>query len=144
MMKYFCILLITLLSSVIHAGPAKSVADTKTICDRIASASAAKNFDRVFEIVSQYMSLPKEEVDASAYQMRTQLSGQEPRLGNLFGFEHVATQRAGESFLVHTYLMKFELSLLALKCTWYKPREVWVMEGMTWSDDVSWLPLVTD
>ena len=81
--------------------------------------------------------MPAAELDNLAYQTRSQLNMVSSRFGKSIGIDYIRTQKAGQSFLKHTYIVKYEKHALRYMCIFYKPNDSWLVNSVVWDDETS-------
>jgi hypothetical protein len=116
------------------ADPIKSVDGTKRLCQKAADAFGAGDPKKSMEILKPHWPLPVEEINNLAYQTENQLKMVSSRFGEILGADFVGTKIAGNSFVRHTYIGKFEKHAVRYICVFYKPKEEWVVNSVYWDD----------
>lgn len=133
-MKNIVVTLSILLSISATAEPIKSIDGTKQLCQKAADAFGSGNPKKSMEILKPHWPLPIEEIDNLAYQTESQLKMVSSRFGSILGSDFVGTKVAGNSFVQHTYIGKFEKHAVRYICVFYKPKEEWVVNAVYWDD----------
>ena len=128
------LLLAFLASSPAIAAPLKTAEETKTLCSAVAQKMGAGDSDAAFDLLSANWPLPSEELKQLAYQTKSKLEMVSSRFGAPLEAEYVRSASAGNSFIRHYYLVKFEKHALRLSCTFYRPKDSWIVNGITWDD----------
>lgn len=116
------------------AGPIKDVEGTKQLCQKAADAFGSGDAKQSMEILKPHWPLPVEEINNLAYQTESQLKMVSSRFGAILGADFVGTKTAGNSFVQHTYIGKFEKHAVRYICVFYKPKEEWVVNSVYWDD----------
>lgn len=114
-----------------------SIEGTKQLCQKAADAFGAGNPKQSMELLKPYWPLAAEEIDNLAYQTESQLKMVASRFGAILGADYVGTKVAGDSFVQHTYIGKFEKHAVRYICVFYKPKEEWVVNAVHWDDQTS-------
>ena len=140
-MKFVVSFFVLLLSLNVSAKPLKSVKDTKQVCQKAADAFGSGDPKGSMEVLKKYWPLPSEEIDNLAYQTESQLKMVSSRFGSVLGADFVNTKVAGDSFVQHTYIGKFEKHAVRYICVFYKPKSDWVVNAVYWDDKT---PLLFD
>ncbi len=125
--------------AVANPAPLATPEQTKAICGEAASKFGDNDSDAAFALLGKHWTLPAEEVTNLAYQTKSQLGMVAGRFGAPIGAEHVRTSMAGQSYLSHVFLIKYENHALRFTCTFYRPRETWVVNAVLWDDKVQQL-----
>lgn len=118
-------------------APLTSVEATKALCDKAVSQLVGEKPSQAMAVVKPYWTLPAQELDELAYKTDSQLAMVAGRFGKPVGYEFVDTRTVGRSFVRHTYLGKFERHAVRMSCTFYKPADRWVVNGIVWDDQIS-------
>jgi hypothetical protein len=129
-LSWFC-------ASVAFAGPLKTQEETGALCSAVANKLGAGQTDAAFELLAPNWPLAPEELKQLAYQTKSQLEMVSARFGAPIGAEFVKSTLAGKSFVQHLYVVKFERHALRLACTFYKPKDAWLVNGITWDDSTA-------
>lgn len=111
-----------------------SIQDTKDVCTRSAASFAQGDVDGAIAVLAPHWPLPQAELDASAYQSKSQLDMVSKRFGSPIGSEFVRSTEAGKSFVRHTFAIKYEKHALRLTCLFYKPKDKWIVNAFNWDD----------
>lgn len=133
-MKKLVATLSILISFSATAEPIKNIEGTKQLCQKAADAFGAGDPKKSMKILKPHWPLPVEEIDNLAYQTESQLKMVSSRFGTILGADFVATKVAGNSFVQHTYIGKFEKHAVRYICVFYKPKEEWVVNAVYWDD----------
>lgn len=67
-------------------------------------------------------------------QVGSQLANLLPLVGDYLGMEHVATKRAGESLVLHSYLFKYERQPVRFNFMFYRPEGEWGIYRFSFDD----------
>lgn len=116
------------------ADPITNVEGTKQLCQKAAEAFGAGDPKKSMEILKPHWPLPVEEINNLAYQTENQLKMVSSRFGEILGADFVGTKIAGDSFVKHTYIGKFEKHAVRYICVFYKPKQEWVVNSVYWDD----------
>jgi hypothetical protein len=133
-LKTLVAVLAALLPLSAFAEPIRDIEGTKKLCQQAADAFGAGEPRKSFEILRPHWPLPGEEFDNLAYQTESQLKMVSSRFGAILGADFVNTKTAGQSFVQHTYIGKFERHAVRYICLFYKPRDEWVVNAVYWDD----------
>jgi len=138
-MKKLLILITILISSKSYASGLKTEADTKNLCVQAAKQFGTGKVKESFNTLKEFWPLPEQEIDNLSYQTTSQLQMVGGRFGELLGSDYISTQKAGNTFVKHTYVIKYQNHALRYICTFYKPKDLWVINSLTWDDETSLL-----
>lgn len=116
------------------AEPIVNIEGTKRLCQKAVDAFGAGNPKQSMEILKPHWPLPTEEIDNLAYQTESQLKMVSSRFGSILGTDFVGTKVAGNSFVQHTYIGKFEKHAVRYICVFYKPKDEWIVNAVYWDD----------
>jgi len=122
-----------------NAAPIKGVEGTKDICQKAVDFFAQGNTKKSMEVLKPYWPLPSEEIDNLVYQTDSQLKMVSSRFGAMIGSDFVTTKLVGTSFVQHTFVVKFEKHAVRYFCTFYKPKDEWLVNSVTWDDKITLL-----
>ena len=120
-----------------NAASITDIKETKNICQNAAEIFGRGNAEASFETLKPYWPLPKEEIENLSYQTASQLKMVSSRFGKILGADFVSTQTVGNSFVRHTYLIKFEKHAIRYMCTFYKPKNKWLVNAVVWDDKIA-------
>ncbi|MBN4058254.1 hypothetical protein JYT55_00715 [Mariprofundus ferrooxydans] len=129
-------LVLLLCSFSVNAASITDIKDTNRVCQKAAAIFGTGDAKVSFETLKPYWPLPKEEIDNLAYQTESQLKMVSSRFGKILGSDFVSTRRAGNSFVRHTYIIKFEKHAVRYMCTFYKPKNIWLVNEIVWDDQI--------
>ncbi len=113
--------------------------DSKVTCKNSLHNIQKGKISKAFNDIKEFWPLPSAEIDNVAYQTKSQLNMVSKRFGNAIGIDFIGTQKAGKSFLKHTYILKYENTAIRYVCTFYKPSKKWIINTIKWDDNTSLL-----
>jgi hypothetical protein len=58
------------------------------------------------------------------------------QLGEYYGYELITEKRAGESYIIKSFLAKYERQPLRFNFVLYKPNTKWVLQNLSFDVDV--------
>lgn len=134
-MKQLIILVILFYSLAGFATGLKTENETKSLCDKASSQFGAGHVKESFNTLKQHWPLPEEEINNLIYKTESQLQMVDSRFGALLGSDYISTQKAGNSFIKYTYVIKYQKHALRYMCIFYKPNDFWVLNAVTWDDE---------
>jgi hypothetical protein len=138
-LKKYILIVALLATTNAYADSIKDVSGTKDLCTKAAGFFANGDPKKSMETLKPFWPIPSEEVDNIAYQSETQLKMVSSRFGKTLGADFIRTQTAGTSFVQHTFIAKFEKHAVRFICVFYKPRDEWYVNTVTWDDKTSQL-----
>lgn len=136
-LKYIIGIFILALSISAAADPITDVGDTKKLCQSAAEAFGSGNPKQSYEILKPHWPLSAEEINNLAYQTESQLKVASSRYGDILGSGFIGSKEAGDSFVQHTFIAKFEIHAVRFICEFYKPRNEWLVNSVYWDDSTS-------
>ena len=136
-MRNFVLLLALSLSTATAASPLTTKEETSALCSAAASKLGSGETDAAFDVLMPNWPLPPEELKSLSYQTKSQLAMVSARFGAPLGVEFIKSTSAGQSFVQHLYLIKFSNHALRFSCIFYKPKEVCIVNGVTWDDQTA-------
>ena len=132
-------LLLLCIPYVALSGGIPSIVDARAIADNAMESFGREEFDPGYEGLKPYWPLPVAEIDNLINQTLTQWPLVQQRFGKSLGTEFVKEEKGGESFVRFTYLQKFEKHAIRWLFIFYRPKNEWVINGVTYDDQVSQL-----
>ncbi|WP_136678485.1 hypothetical protein [Neptunomonas sp. XY-337] len=116
------------------AAPITDIAGTKALCGKAAEAFGSGDPKASINLLKPHWPLPTEEIDNLAYQSESQLKMVTSRFGKVLGSDYVSSKVAGNSFVQHIYIGKFEKHAVRFLCVFYKPKQEWIVNAVFWDD----------
>ena len=138
-MKHIAILIFLMISQLSFAETLTSLEGTKSKCSEAAKKFGEGKIKESFALLKPYWPIPDQEVENLIYQSETQLKTVKERFGGIIGSDFAKTETAGDSFAKYTYVIKFEKHAVRYICVFYKPREAWFVNMITWDDSIQLL-----
>lgn len=135
-MKYILAISLFFLTQSVYADSLKSLSETKKLSDSIVQHFVKEQFETGLGMAKKYWPLPEVEIDGLAITIKTQWGGVRNRYGRTTGSEFLGEQKIGHSFVRYYYLHKFENHAMYWRITFYKPKDVWVINGITYRDEL--------
>ena len=132
-----CLFLSSLaMSQVVSAKDLSSTSDTKAIADKMVNHFIKKEFTEGMTVAKPYWPLPEVELDNLIKKIEMQWPIIDKRFGQAVGSELVKEQNIGDSFIRYYYLHKFQKHSIYWKITFYKPENKWVVNGVSFKDNL--------
>lgn len=116
-----------------------TLADARKIADQAVSLFAVEKFTEGYGSLKPYWPLAAVEIDSVANQTTTQWPIVRQRFGTTIGTEFVRQVEGGSSFARFIYLQKFQNHAIRWVFTFYKPKERWIVNGVSFDDQVQLL-----
>ena len=134
------ILLVCLLFAVPAFGQSlKTIKATQEKCAEGAKYFAQNKIKESFSVLKEYWPMPEEEINDLIYKTETQLAMVSSRFGKILSSDYIKSETAGDSFTRHTFTIKFEKHAVRYLCVFYKPKDIWLVNSITWDDDIDLL-----
>jgi len=113
-----------------------TVEDTKKLSNKAASLLGQEKIVEGFSSFKPYWPLPPVEIDGLINQTNIQWPMVRQRFGKSVGVELVKEYKLGTSFIRYVYLHKFERHAIKWIFTFYKPKDVWVVNAVSFDDKI--------
>ncbi|WP_255567341.1 hypothetical protein [Flavobacterium okayamense] len=84
--------------------------------------------------LSEYWPLPKNELDALEEKTIKYLNLIESRFGKSIGYLKVNEEKIADIAIRETYLVRYSMSAIRLKFTYYKSTKGWILNAFEWDD----------
>jgi len=136
-MKIIIGFVIILISSLAHAESLASRDEARSLADNMINHFIEKEFTEGLALAKPYWPLPEVEIDGLANQIATQWPIIDQRFGQTTGQEFVREERIANSFVRYYYLQKFQNHAIYWYVSFYKPSDKWIVNGVTFLDDLS-------
>lgn len=121
------------------AASLKDISETKSLSNKIMQHFLKAEFVEGLDMAKAYWPLPPVEIDGLTNKINTQWSLVQQRFGKPTGMEFIQEERLGKSFVRFYYLHKFENHAIYWKFTYYKPKNEWKINGITFKDNLEFL-----
>jgi len=121
---------------VAHAKELKNQIDTNALADKMVNHFIKKEFTEGMALAKPHWPLPEVELDNLIKKIEMQWPVVDRRFGPSVGQEMVDKQKIGDSFLRYYYLHKFKNHAIYWKITFYKPEKTWVVNGVSFKDNL--------
>ncbi|UXY17264.1 hypothetical protein N8I74_09720 [Chitiniphilus purpureus] len=140
-MKNACIaFLLALIAPVAsYADDFATLADVRKAADRAIALFREEKFVEGYDSLKPYWPLPAVEVDNMANQTSVQWPLVRQRFGLSIGTEFVSQVEGGPSLARLVYLQKFQRHALRWVFTFYKPKDRWVINSVSFDDQIQLL-----
>lgn len=139
MKKFIFILLVLSICGIGYSKPLNKASETRILSNDIMQYFLKSEFTKGLNIAKKYWPLPPVEIDSLANKINTQWVIVKQRFGKPTGTEFIKSEKLGGSFVRYYYLHKFENHAIYWRFTFYKPKEVWKVNGITFKDNLDFL-----
>ncbi len=135
-MKRMLVVFIALLSLPLTAEGLKTVNQTENLAEKLVTMFYAKDFKGGIDAARPYWPLPQSELDGLTTTIISQWVVVENRFGEATGYELIKKEKIGSSFIRYYYLHKFERHAIYWNITFYRPEDLWVINTISFMDDL--------
>lgn len=111
-----------------------SLADARKVSDKSVSFFKQEKIVEAYNTLKPYWPLPPVEIDNLANQTNTQWPMLKQRFGASIDTEFVKEQKVGESLARFIYLQKFQNHAVVWIFVFYKPKDSWVINSVSFTD----------
>lgn len=116
------------------AGEFASLAEARKVSDKAVALFQQEKIVAGYASLKPYWPLSSVEIDNLANQTNTQWPMVKQRFGTSIATEFIKESKAGESFARFIYLQKFENHAIRWVFTFYKPKDRWIINGVSFDD----------
>lgn len=138
-MKSLIFAIVVFMSASTFADELKSIEATKIFSDEIMEKLVKNKFSEALNSTKPYWPLPAIEIDSLANQIDQQWPIIEKRFGKYTGKEFIKSKKIGSSFIRYYYLHKFENHAIYWQIGFYKSKEQWKINSITFLDSLEGL-----
>jgi len=138
-MRAWLTVLMIIVAQSASAASLKDISETKSLSNKIMQHFLKAEFVEGLDMAKAYWPLPPVEIDGLTNKINTQWSLVQQRFGKPTGMEFIQEERLGKSFVRFYYLHKFENHAIYWKFTYYKPKNEWKINGITFQDNLEFL-----
>ena len=132
------IIIITLFCSMsAYSVGLKTEDETRILCDTAAKQFGQGKIETSFNTLKEHWPLPEEEINNLIYQTKSKLQMVGDRFGTILGSDYINVKKAGNSFIRYNYIIKYKKHALRYVCTFYKPKDLWVLNSIVWDDETN-------
>jgi hypothetical protein len=122
-----------------HSGDFSNLVEARKVTDEAVAMLKQEKFESAYATLKPYWPLPSVEIDNLANQTSTQWPVVKQRFGASIGTEFISEAKAGESYARFIYLQKFDNHAIRWVFTFYKPKDRWVVNGVSFDDRIELL-----
>jgi hypothetical protein len=140
MLRSFMLALALIASScAARAEPLRTPDDVRALTQAMMERLSKGKINEAFQMATPHWPLPGNELDLLTLKTTQQMNLIEQRFGKVLGFELVRDDLAGEWARRMTYVEKRERHVIRWQFTFYRPQNVWLMNGLTFDDNMQTL-----
>ena len=107
---------------------------TEQLSKKVAELFAANKISEVIKELSPYWPLPQNEVDAFEEKTMKTMNMVIESYGSPIGTLKIKAETIADVSLRETYLVRFKITALRLKFTYYKNDNGWIVNAFKWDD----------
>ena len=133
------ILLAAIWPSTSRADEFASLEEARKMADKAVALFAEEKFAEGYGLLKPYWPLAAVEIDNLANQTNTQWPLVRQRFGATVGTEFAEQLVGGPSFSRMIYLQKFQNHAIRWVFTFYKPKDRWVINAVSFDDQIAQL-----
>ena len=134
-MLYRIVLFLSLLLPLLSFGAGlQSPAEARKLSDQASVLFKDEKFVEGFGLFKASWPMAPVELDGLVNQINTQWPVVRQRFGTAVGIEFVKEETIGDSFLRYTYIHKFQNHAIKWVFLFYKPKDVWLVNGVSFDD----------
>ena len=116
-----------------------SLAEARKITDKAVSLFKQEKIVAAYDTLKPYWPLPTVEIDNLANQTNIQWPSLKQRFGVSIAAEFVTESKVGDSLARFVYLQKFQNTAIRWIFTFYKPKDHWIINSVSFDDRVGLL-----
>ena len=140
-MKKVCLVVLMMIACCAWAGKLHAQAlptkqDCKAKCEEFMKLAGVGKVDEALERMEPYWVFPTCEWTQLQLQTTEQMALVEPRFGKTLGYKLVREEMVKDTILRFTYIQKQERHLIRWKFVFYKPNEKWLLNTLSWDDEL--------
>lgn len=87
-----------------------------------------------FDLIAPHYPLPENEITQLAALTEKQMNSVATRFGKAIGSEFIRKNSLGESFLRYSYIQKLENHATRWQITFYRPKDKWIINKVSFDD----------
>ncbi|MET0091337.1 MAG: hypothetical protein ABW068_15190 [Candidatus Thiodiazotropha sp.] len=116
-----------------------SLKEARSVFEQAMKAFQSEQITEGYGILKPYWPMPGVELENLANTTNTQWPMVKQRFGTSIGTEFILEEKAGNSLARFIYLQKFEHHAIRWIFRLYKPRDKWVINGVSFDDQIEQL-----
>lgn len=115
----------------------KNISESQELSRNVSELFSQNKVSNGINNLSEYWPLPKNELDALEEKTIRYLNLIEARFGKSLGYLKVNEEKIADIAIRETYLVRYSMSAIRLKFTYYKSSEGWLLNAFEWDDSFS-------
>lgn len=115
----------------------KSISESEELSKNVSELFSQNKVSSGINNLSEYWPLPKNELDALEEKTIKYLNLIEERFGESIGYLKVNEEKIADIAIRETYLVRYSMSAIRLKFTYYKSTKGWILNAFEWDDSFS-------
>ncbi len=131
--RLFCLYTL-LFSTTLFADELSTLADAREVTDKAVALFQNEMIVEGYNVLKPYWPLQTIEIDSLANQTGTQWPMIKQRFGTSIATEFVKEMHAGKSLARFVYMQKFQNHAIRWVFTFYRPRDKWIVNGVSFDD----------
>jgi len=112
------------------------VREARALADAAMERVAARDLGGAFGLLARRWPLSEAEIRGLVAQSQRQRATLEQRFGEPLGVAYLGHDVVDDTFVRFTYLEKFAHHALVWELYFYRPRDVWLVNGVVWNDEI--------
>jgi hypothetical protein len=136
---YVALLCILLAPFAARADGLATLSEARKVSDRAVALFVQEKFAEGYGSLKAYWPLPAVEIDNLANQTNMQWPIVRQRFGTSIGTDFVRQIDGGSSFARFVYLQKFQNHAVRWVFTFYKPKDQWIINAVSFDDKIELL-----
>lgn len=112
----------------------KDINETQELSIKIASLFNKNEIPKIFEELSMYWPLPKNELESLEKKTIENLNYLGDRFGKSAGILKVRNETISDIAIRETYLVRYTNSAIRIMFTYYKNKNGWIVNAFKWDD----------
>jgi len=139
-MKLLSLIILSLAFTInANASGFKTEQETKSFSNQLVSLFILYDFKKALNKAKPYWPIPEVEIDGMLNKINQQWPLVKQRFGVTTGKELVQTKKIGKTFIRYIYLHKFENHAIYWQIDYYKPKNEWKINQITFLDTLNTL-----
>jgi hypothetical protein len=117
-------------------APLGTEEEARALAEAVMQEIVAGEYQAAIEKLKPYWPFPEAELDELIATTVDQRSRLEPRFGTSLGHKLVQRETVGDALLRLTYLERTDRQVLRWLFLFYRPTDTWILNSISWDDDV--------
>jgi len=130
----FVLAFVLVFPAVVAADSFATLGEARKLTDQAVALFQREEIVTAYDVLKPYWPLQQVEIDSLANQTHTQWPLLKQRFGASIASEFVQELRGGASLARFVYLQKFQHHAIRWVFTFYRPKDRWVINGVSFDD----------